>query len=50
MFHAQQEQIKIKINVKFKNTSGGVLENSFKLESFIKADVKSSTVIPPIVF
>jgi hypothetical protein len=35
--------------VKFQNASRGVLENSFKSESesFIEADVKSSTVTPP---
>jgi|SRR5882762_158843 len=34
--------------MKFQNASRGVLENPFKLEleSFIKVDVKSSTVIP----
>jgi len=46
---ARQEQIEIEIDAKFQNASGGVLENSFKSESesFIEADVKSSTVIPP---
>jgi len=49
MCRAWQEQIEN--DTKFQNASGGVLENSFKseLESFIEADVKSSTAIPPIV-
>ena len=46
---ARQKRIEIEIDAKFQNASGGVLENSFKSESesFIEADVKSSTVIPP---
>ena len=46
---ARQKRIEIEIDAKFQNASGGVLENSLKSESesFIEADVKSSTVIPP---